>query len=180
MHYALRTMAEGVTIGPLLDADLPTLFAWINQPDQVHWNSAYRPVSETDHRAWFDAIRRRSDVVIFAIRMVGEDRLIGSCQLRHIDPVHRSAELQIRIGEADLRGQGFGTEAVRQLVRFGFRDLNLHRVYLNVFAANERAIRAYEKAGFQREGLLREAAHIDGRYVDVVVMGIVRSELGEG
>ena len=173
-------MAETVVLGPLLDSDLRTLFAWINEPEQVHWNSPYKPVSETDHREWFDAIRKRTDVAIFGIRTASEERLIGSCQLRNIDPVHRNAELQIRIGEVGERGQGHGTEAVRQLVRFGFRELNLHRVYLNVFAHNASAIRAYEKAGFRREGVLREAAHIDGRYVDVVVMGILRSETLEG
>lgn len=170
-------MDGAVTLGPLLDADLPVLFRWINEPDQVHWNAAYHPVSETDHRAWFDSIRQRPDVAIFAIRTTSDDRLIGTCQLKGVDPVHRSAELQIRIGEVDERGRGHGTDAVRQLVRFGFRDLNLNRVYLNVFAHNAAAIRAYEKVGFRREGMLREAAHIDGQYVDVVVMGILRSEL---
>jgi RimJ/RimL family protein N-acetyltransferase len=172
-------VAERVTLGPLLDADLPVLFRWINEPEQVHWNSAYRPVSETDHRAWFEAVRHRSDVTIFAIRTLPEERLIGSCQLRNIDPVHRNAELQIRIGEVDERGVGYGTHAVRQLLHFGFQDLNLRRVYLNVFAHNAAAIRTYEKAGFRREGVLREAAHIDGRYVDVVVMGILRPEFRE-
>lgn len=169
-------MADGVTIGPLRDGDLPVLFEWINRPDEVHWNSAYRPVSETDHREWFDAIRRRKDVVIFAIRTTADDRLIGTCQLHGIDPLHRTAELQIRIGEPEERGRGAGTQAVRQLLRFGFRDLNLRRIFLHVFADNAGAIRTYEKVGFRREGALREAAHIDGRYVDVVVMGILRSE----
>jgi len=169
-------MRDAVRIGPLLDADLPVLFGWINEPEQVHWNSAYHPVSESDHREWFDAVRKRKDAVIFGIRTIPDERLIGSCQLRNIDPVHRNAELQIRIGVVDARGQGRGTEAVRQLLRFGFRDLNLHRVYLNVFAENAAAIGAYEKAGFRREGLLREAAHIDGKYVDVVAMGILREE----
>jgi RimJ/RimL family protein N-acetyltransferase len=170
---------DSVTLGPLLDGDLPVLFRWINEPEQVHWNSAYRPVSETDHQEWFESIRKRSDVAIFAIRSVPENRLIGSCQLRNIDPVHRSAELQIRIGEVDQRGHGHGTEAVRQLVRFGFHDLNLRRIYLHVFAHNTAAIRTYERIGFRQEGVLREAAHIDGRYVDVVAMGILRAEFHE-
>ena len=169
-------MTDGVVLGPLMDADLPVLFRWINEPDQVHWNAAYHPVSETDHRQWFDSVRRRNDISIFAIRTLSDKRLIGSCQLHHIDPVHRSAELQIRIGDQDERGRGLGTDAVTQLLRFGFDDLNLHRVYLHVFANNAAAIRAYEKAGFRREGVLKEAAHIDGRYVDVVAMGILRGE----
>jgi RimJ/RimL family protein N-acetyltransferase len=172
-------VSDAVTLGPLLDGDLPVLFEWINDPEQVHWNSAYRPVSETDHRAWFEAIRHRADVTIFGIRTLPEKRLIGSCQLRNIDPVHRNAELQIRIGEVGERGQGHGTEAVRQLLRFGFHELNLHRIYLNVFGHNAAAISAYEKAGFKREGVLREAAHVDGHYVDVIVMSVLRHEWPE-
>ena len=174
------SMTASVTLGPLLDADLPVLFEWINEPEQVHWNSAYRPVAESDHREWFDAVRRRRDVVIFGIRTMPDGRLIGSCQLRNIDPVHSNAELQIRIGVVGERGHGHGTDAVRQLARFGFRELNLHRIYLNVFSHNTAAIRAYEKAGFRREGVLREAAHIDGSYVDIAVMGILRNELHDG
>ena len=90
--------------------------------------------------------------------------------------VHRSAELQIRLGEAAERGQGYGTEVVRLLLDFAFKDLNLHRVYLHVFSTNTAVIRVYEKVGFVREGLLRKAAHINGAYVDVLVMGILREE----
>ena len=96
-----------------------------------------------------------------------DGRLIGSCQLHGIHPVHRSAELQIRIGEAGERGRGHGTEAVTLLVDFAFRDLNLRRVALHVLATNERALKMYERIGFVREGVLREAAHVDGEYVDV-------------
>ena len=62
------------------------------------------------------------------------------------------------------------------LLNFAFKDLNLHRVYLHVFATNSAAIRAYEKAGFVYEGKLRSAAHIDGAYVDVVIMSVLREE----
>jgi RimJ/RimL family protein N-acetyltransferase len=84
--------------------------------------------------------------------------------------VHRSAELQIRIGDASARGRGLGSEAVRLLVEFGFRDLNLHRIWLRVFRSNTRALRTYAAAGFVKEGIMRDAAFIDGRFVDVVVM----------
>ena len=84
--------------------------------------------------------------------------------------------MQIRLGEAEERGHGYGTEAVRLLLDFAFKDLNLHRVYLRVFVTNEAALRVYEKVGFVREGVLREAAYIDGKYVDVAVLGILRDE----
>jgi len=164
--------ADRVKLGPLLEDDSNTLFDWINDRDLVLYNAPFHPIDSTSHREWFDAIRKRKDVSVFAIR--NPERLIGTCQLHTIDPIHRSAELQIRIGVEGDRGRGIGTEAVRLLLHHGFHDLNLNRVFLHVFAGNERAIRAYEKVGFKREGILRQAAHIDGRYVDVLVMGVVR------
>jgi RimJ/RimL family protein N-acetyltransferase len=166
--------SSDIVLAPITKADLPALWTWINDRSDVLWNSAYRPVDELSHRAWFERIRTQTDVVMFAIRSARTRKLVGSCQLRDIDRVHRTAELQIRIGEQSARGRGWGTQAVRLLMRFAFDDLNLQRVGLRVFATNHRAIRAYEKAGFVREGTLRRAAHIDGAYVDVVVMGLLR------
>jgi len=165
-----------VALTPLIGDDRSALFEWINEREQVLLNAPYRPVGEREHSAWFDAIQERKDTVIFGIRLVASGRLIGSCQLCNIDAVHRSAQLQIRIGDVRERGQGYGTEAVRLLLDFGFKDLNLHRVYLHVFGSNEAALKMYEKVGLVREGVLRAAAYIDGRYRDVVIMGILRDD----
>jgi len=167
---------QHIYLGPLTSEALPLLHAWINDREQVLFNAAYKPVSDGAHRQWFEAISKREDVRIFTVRMLQCDKLIGSCQLRHIDPIHRSAELQIRIGDIDERDHGYGTEALHLLLDFAFRDMNLHRVCVRVFSHNARALRAYEKVGFVKEGLLRQAAHIDGRYVDIVVMSVLRSE----
>ncbi|MGH3102758.1 MAG: GNAT family N-acetyltransferase [Gaiellaceae bacterium] len=171
-------MLTGTTVklAPLGADDLPTLFRWINERDDVLLNAAYRPVHDEDHRAWFERIRGRPDIVVFGIRLADGDRLIGSCQLHSIDARSGSAELQIRIGEPDARDRGHGREAVELLLRHAFDDLNLRRVFLHVFATNERARRVYERAGFVEEGRLREAAYVDGAFVDVVVMGLLRAD----
>ena len=168
-----------IRLTPLRDADVEPLFEWINDRELVLQSAPFRPVDEAGHRAWFDEVRKRADVAIFAIRPLDGDRLIGTCQLLAIDTRHRTAELQIRIGEEDDRGRGVGTEAVRLLVWHAFRDLDLRRVQLHAFATNQAAIRAYEKAGFRREGVLREGALIDERRLDIVVMGILRSEVSD-
>lgn len=167
---------EFVYLAPLRDEDLPLLFTWINDRDTALWNAPYHPVSESDHRAWAGAVAAAADRTFFVIKRKRDGHAIGACQLHSIHPVHRTAELQIRIGDVADRGHGFGSEALRLLLKFAFEDLNLHRVQLNVFATNAPAIRVYEKAGFVREGTLRQAAHIDGFYVDVVVMGILRED----
>jgi RimJ/RimL family protein N-acetyltransferase len=168
--------SENIRLVPLAKADSPVLFKWINDRELVLASAPYRPVAEVQHNAWFESILQRNDVVVFAIRLLKSNKLIGSCQLHSIHVVHRTAELQIRIGEQSESRRGYGTKAVRLLLKFAFYDLNLNRVCVHVFRTNAAAIRAYEKAGFVQEGILRSAAHIDGRYIDVLVMGILREE----
>ena len=165
-----------LVLTPPTVADLPIMFNWINDREQVLFNAPYKPVTEEQHKSWFESLQQRGDIVIFGIRLLESNKLIGTCQLHSINFIHHCTELQIRIGEPTQRGQGYGTEAVRLLMGFAFKDLNLHRVYLHVFSTNAAAIRLYEKVGFVHEGLLRKAAHIDGAYVDVVLMGILRDE----
>jgi RimJ/RimL family protein N-acetyltransferase len=117
----------------------------------------------------------KGDVFIFHIRTLADDRVIGIADL---DPVwsHGDAWLGIGIGERDYWGKGYGTDAVRVLLRYAFAELNLFRVTLNVFEHNRRAIRSYEKAGFVVEGRVREVMRRDGRRSDVVYMGILQEE----
>jgi RimJ/RimL family protein N-acetyltransferase len=163
-----------VELTPLRPEDSPLLFEWINDRPLVTLNAPFRPVSEAEHDAWFEQIRQREDVRIFGIREEG--RLLGTCQLHSIHPVHRSAELQIRIGTPAARGRGVGTAATTRLLEIGFHEVDLHRVYLHVFATNEPARKLYERVGFRVEGVQREAARVEGEWVDVVVMGMLDGE----
>lgn len=168
--------APRVVLAPITNADAPTLFKWINDRDLVLFNAPFRPVHETSHREWVKGLAGRRDLVAFAIRLKKGGALIGMCQLTGINAVSRSADLQIRIGVEGARGKGLGLEAVRLLLARGFRDLNLHRISLQVFATNTRAIKTYEAAGFRHEGTLRDAAFIDGRFVDMRVMAVLEDE----
>jgi UDP-4-amino-4,6-dideoxy-N-acetyl-beta-L-altrosamine N-acetyltransferase len=161
-----------IELTQLQSEDSSVLFGWINDRALVTLNAPFRSITPEEHDAWFEEIQHRADVRIFGIREDG--RLVGSCQLHSIHPVHRSAELQIRIGAPGARGRGIGRQALRQLLRYGFGELDLHRIYLHVFATNEPAIGLYERAGFHREGVLREAALIEGAWVDVIVMALLR------
>ncbi|MGE4553326.1 MAG: GNAT family N-acetyltransferase [Desulfovibrionaceae bacterium] len=165
-----------VALTEVRPADLPRMLEWINDRALVELSAPFKPVSPEAHRRWFESVQGRDDLALFAIREVPAGRLIGSCQLRRIDPRHHSAELTIRIGEADCRGRGLGTEAVRLLVAHGFAALDLNRICLHVFADNQRAVRAYEKAGFVREGLMRQHSRIGGAYKDAVLMALLRED----
>src|SRR4051812_1893505 len=92
-----------VVLVPLRDEDAVRLFQWINDRALVALSSAFRPVAWEDHERWFGAVRAGEDVAAFGIRDPVDDRLLGTCQLVGIDRLARSAELRIRIGEADAR-----------------------------------------------------------------------------
>ncbi len=134
-----------VALEPLRDEDSDVLFAWINDPELVAFSAVFRPVGRAEHDAWFASVRQRPDVAIFGIHEEGE--LVGTCQLI-VDG--DEAELRIRLGHPGARDRGLGTQALRLLIDHGFAELGLRRIWLQVFASNARAIRAYEKVGFAR------------------------------
>ena len=125
-----------------------------------------------------DGARQSNDVVRFAIRMAGTNRLIGACGLDPVNHQDRSGELQLRMQEASPQNARHVIEATDLLRQFAFADLNLRRLRLSVPANKAEEIGVYEKVGFVRERGLRRAAHVNGGSVDVVVMGILREEYG--
>ncbi|MBV8271302.1 MAG: GNAT family N-acetyltransferase [Cupriavidus sp.] len=165
---------EHVELTEIRPEDKEALFRWINDAETVRFNAAYRPVDWESHCRWFDELGRSPSRVIFAIRLREQPAIVGTVQLVDVHPVHRSAELIIRIGSATDRGKGFGTEAVKLATNFAFDDLNLVRVWLRVFATNARAIGAYKKAGLAEEGTMRKAVFSQGQWLDEIIMAVVR------
>lgn len=116
------------------------------------------------------------EFVTFLICLVEDDRPIGEAMLGGIDRRNGSAELGIFIGETGEWGKGYGTDAVNAIVDFGFAELRLERIWLNVWTENPRAQRAYEKAGFVHEGTLRHDRFEHGEYTNGHLMAILREE----
>lgn len=114
--------------------------------------------------------------VEFRIRAVTNDRLLGFVAVHDIEWNNQVGEISIGLGEPADWGKGYGAEAMRLALRYAFHELNLNRVWLTVISYNDRAIRLYEKLGFQHEGLMREAVLRDGKRHGMLVMGLLRSE----
>ena len=125
---------------------------------------------------WGDVDDIPPDRFHFAFYTLAEHRLIGDGGLFDVDWVNGDAEVGLGIGEREYWSRGYGTDAIRLLLRYSFTELNLHRVTLTVLAANPRARRSYEKVGFVLEGLQRKQSQYAGQRVDEVYMGILRSE----
>lgn len=165
-----------VCLTEIREQDNQSLYEWINLSETVHYNSPWKPVTYSAHSKWFECIGADETRFVLAIRGVETDNpsIIGVIQLLNVSPVHRSAELTIRIGRPEDRGCGYGVEALMLAIEFAWRDLNLQRLWLRVFSSNQRAIKAYLKAGFVSEGVMKRSAWISGQWQDEEIMAILR------
>jgi RimJ/RimL family protein N-acetyltransferase len=129
-------------------------------------------------KGWFekDIDAFMPDHLDFAIRTLAEDKLIGFIAFDGVNWINRDSYVAIGIGEPDFWSKGYGSDAMRLMLRYGFTELNLHRISLTVFEQNPRGIRSYEKCGFKHEGRIREFLLRDGRRSDMLHMGILRQE----
>jgi UDP-4-amino-4,6-dideoxy-N-acetyl-beta-L-altrosamine N-acetyltransferase len=167
-------LGESVLLRPLVSGDLRRLVKWFSDPQINRFLGRTAGVTLADEERWFREYERKADEQIFAIEVDG--RHVGNVGLHKVDPVNRKAELGILIGEKGLWSKGLGTDAIRAALRYAFDILGLHKVSLDVLDGNHRAVRAYEKVGFVREGVHRQDIHRDGRFFDVVRMGVLDTE----
>lgn len=177
MTYHRKLSGEKCYLSPLSPDNAAVFTTWMNDLEVTLplGDEAYTPYSEAKMQSEIDdAIRRQEPV--FSIVECATDRLIGRCLLFGINPVDRNAMLGIFIGEKDCWSRGYGTEACRLLLDYAFNLLNLHSVMLGVFAFNQRAVRSYEKVGFQHIGCRREARIIAGKAYDAIFMDILEDE----
>jgi len=112
----------------------------------------------------------------FFIVLLDGNELIGQISLHDIDHLNRHAFLGIMIGEVEHHGKGYGTEAVRLILDYGFKTLNLHNIMLSVHEDSHAGIACYKKVGFKESGRRREWIFKDGKYIDVIYMDMLESE----
>ena len=159
---------------PEVDAEIAARWSRDTEYHRLGDNDPAYPQSTKKAREWLEHDSDSS--FSFMIRMLSNDRLIGGVGLWLESWAHGEAWVGIGIGDREYWGNGYGTDAMRLMLRFAFDELNLWRVSLGVFAHNPRAIRSYEKAGFRREGLVRGDCRRDGQRWDSVFMGILCEE----
>ena len=134
-----------------------------------------RSWSRSDLLKWVDFHRGAPDEAFFVIAD-DKNRAVGHVALYKIDRRIGSAEFGILLGDKQIWGKGIGTQFTRFMIEYGFDELNLRRIYLEVLETNSRAKRLYEKLGFVVEGRLREHQYKNGRHVDVFFMGLFPDE----
>jgi RimJ/RimL family protein N-acetyltransferase len=169
-------VGKRVTLRALTEADIPRLTEFKNDVEfeLLGGGDPPRPRSQDVELHFFQEKAKDKDILHFAIEAGG--LFIGDCGLHNVDRCSGTAEVGIGIGDRDYWGRGYGREALTLLVDYGFRLQNFRKLSLEVHGSNERAIRSYRSVGFVEEGRQREQTWSGGRYEDVVLMGLFRSD----
>lgn len=166
---------DRIELVPLDRRHLESLRHWINDPETAQLLGRAFPVSDVEHERWFESHVQKTDRVFFAIQKIDGGDYVGNVWLWDIDWRHRKAEVRVLVGSADSRNAGIGTEALSLITNYAFDHLNLHRVFAYVLSNNHRAKKSFEKAEFIVEGILRSDRWSKGRYIDVYLLGRLKS-----
>jgi RimJ/RimL family protein N-acetyltransferase len=169
---------EKVILRALETTDAEQLQAWVNDQEVTYWLGRHTPISLSEEQRWLETERDSAKELQLAISTLN-GQLIGSCDLRGLDSPDRGGTIGLWIGDKQFWDGGYGTDTVLTLCGYGFTQTNLHRIQLAVFAGNARAVRCYEKCGFEHEGCRREAIYKHGRYHDLLGMSILAAEYQE-
>ena len=165
--------SERIHLIPISEKDTSDIVRWRNSVRNQFIDR--RLFTEESHNRWLHTMVETGKVAQFVISVKGKER-IGSVFLRDIDYHNNKAEFGIFIGENHYQGCGYGTEAAQLIMQYGFEQLGLHKITLRALKTNKKALRSYEKAGFQLEGCFKDDVLIDGKYETIVYMAAFRNE----
>jgi RimJ/RimL family protein N-acetyltransferase len=159
--------------------DLLEYLKWSNDRELIHLTGMpVLPKSMDELEIWYCHAMKNPGNKFFAIRTKKEE-YIGNIELNSIDWINRNLEIGILIGRREFHGKGLGLDATLTVLHFIFEQLNFHRVYLSVINYNKKAINLYEKCGFKKEGIKREAFLYRGQHVDIIEMALLKYEFEE-
>jgi diamine N-acetyltransferase len=160
--------------------DLDSIMKTYNQWDLRRWMGVPIPKSREAMKEWLDRCVKQDPWqdgrVCFAICHKESHSFLGLARFYDIKVPHLRASIGVSIYEPDKRLKGYGTDATRLMLWFGFHVLGLHSIYLDIMENNARAIHVAEKVGFKRVGILRETEFVDGKYKGLLYMDILRDE----
>lgn len=164
-----------VTLRPIVAADAEAMFAGLDDPEAKWLTGTHREFTLDEIRSWAASRIEQDDRLDLAITDAATGEWAGELAINDWDRDNRSCGIRIAV-DAAYRDRGFGTEAMRLAIDHVFEALPIHRLSLEVFSFNRRAIAVYRNLGFTQEGVLRDALHWGGEFHDTIVMSILRPE----
>ncbi len=177
MKYYKKILGDRIYLSPINTDEVDSYLKWMNDESvAVPFGQYHRIVSSKNDMKWL--YEPNSDMHRYAIVLIKDDILIGNISLHNIDHLNRNAFIGIFIGEKEQRGKGYGAEAIRLILNYGFKTMNLHNIMLTVHADNYEGISCYKKVGFREVGRLHEWIFKDGKYVDKIYMEMMKRDFG--
>ncbi len=168
---------DNVYLRPLKKPDVGSIAKWHDDKEIMTMISLARTGSEQYWSVWIERKLRSPNAIYFGIVRADDDLLIG---YTHLEELYQSQRLcrdvGILVGEKDQWSKGYGTEAMGLLLRYAFGELCLHRLELMTFVFNRRGIRLWEKCGFKREGVMRQARLANGEWCDLFLYALLEDE----
>lgn len=166
---------QKVYLRPIGQDDTDLYFAMLFGPETRRLTGTQKSFTREQIYRYIDDKSRNSSHLLLLVALRETDKVIGDIALQDIDGMNRSANIRISI-ENEYQNKGYGSEAMSLLLDYGFGIVNLHRIELNVFDYNERAAHVYEKLGFKKEGVQRDALFYNHEYHDSIIMSILEDE----
>ncbi len=165
---------------PLDPSDVKYFYQWLNDDEAIQYSlSLFQKISsEKEINNWFvnSVLFKEDKTLNLGIYLDNGNKLIGYTGLCNISKENKSGEYFIFIGDKNMWGRGIGTLITKQILKIGFINFNLNRIYLTVSELNTSGLKAYQKAGFVDEGRLREANFRKGKFHDKIIMSVLKSE----
>jgi RimJ/RimL family protein N-acetyltransferase len=174
MKYYKKIVGKRIYLSPVNIDDADIYLKWMNESVARSFGQYPFVVSSKSDLSWL--FEPPPDIQRYAIILLDDNVMIGCISIQNIDHRNRNAFIGIFIGEEEYRNKGYGAEAIKLMLNYGFNTLNLHNIMLSVQADNSEGIACYKKVGFKETGKRREWVFKDGKYIDVLYMDILARE----
>ena len=182
MDYIKKLVGDRIFLSPIVNSEdeIEKFTKWMNDFQVTDYTGrTSQIINYLGEKEFLENASKESSKYSFDIVDLTSNQLIGTVSFDKIDWITRKATLGIFIGDPDYRSHGYGTEAIKLLLDYGFNYLNLNSVQLELLGVNERAHKCYYKCGFKDVGRYREAAYLNGKYYDKCLMDILKSDFNE-
>ena len=179
MQYFRKIVGDRIYLSPrgASDEEIEKFTEWMNDFQVTDYiNKSEQIMTAIGEKEWLENTARKNENKNFNIIDLNSNKLIGTIGLEKFNWTSRNAVLGIFIGDKNYRNNGYGTEAIKLLLEFGFKYLNLHSIRLSLLSVNERAHKCYLKCGFKDAGKSREEIFLNGKYYDKLYMHILEGE----
>ena len=178
MKYFKKLVGERIYLSPRNSEDVEKFTEWMNDFEVTDYTGRSGSLMSLEgERRYLE--ENDNPEATFSIITLEHNKLIGTVGLEKIDRTNRTAILGIFIGDKDYLSKGYGTEAIKLVLDYGFNYMNMHSIRLDLISCNERALKCYKKCGFKEMGRTRENKFVNGKYYDTISMDILSTEFKE-